>query len=175
MFELYLDIQKFRKKLTIKRHFEHEITRNKKDTVLNIDIEESETFKHQEVRPKSCFFPVQSQGHFIPTFFDLISADIKKITTEENPKRPPKNGNLSYQEIYALRSLENNENIIIRPADKGGGIVIQNVEEYEKEAHKILNDIEYYQVIDNNPFPDIIKNLVSLVKRAHKTQYINKK
>lgn len=42
--------------------------------------EETQIYKHQEVHPRSSFFQVQSQGHLIPIFFDLVSADLKKIT-----------------------------------------------------------------------------------------------
>lgn len=48
--------------------------------------------------------------------------------------------NLEKKEL-ALKNLSDNKNIVIRVADKGGGVVLQNFEDYDGEARKILNSM----------------------------------
>lgn len=169
-FELFLDMQKFRRNLTIKRHFELE-TITKTGGSTN-ETDEEMPYIHQDVRPKSNFFPLHNQGHFIPTFFDLVSTELKQIPTK---KFPDKNHILTRTEKTLLKKLSDNNDLIIRPADKGGGIVIQEFTDYEMEAQRILNDNEYYTETHSNPFPDLNKRITDLIVSAHENKYINKK
>jgi hypothetical protein len=47
-------------------------------------------------------------------------------------------GNLSRLEKLALRSLSNDSNIVIKPADKGGAVVVMNRDLYVSEARRQL-------------------------------------
>ena len=60
---------------------------------------------------------------------ELIKLSKKKSTT-----------NLSHNEKLAIKTLQCNENIIIKPADKGGAIVVMNKEDFIKEAERQLHD-----------------------------------
>lgn len=44
----------------------------------------------------------------------------------------------------AIHSLQNNKKIIIKPADKDSGIVIQDKQQYMLEAKRQLNDTQHY-------------------------------
>ena len=55
------------------------------------------------------------------------------------------NQNLSAQEIEALLLLKNDNNIIIKKADKGGATVIMDLDNYLKEGYRQLNDTKYYK------------------------------
>lgn len=61
--------------------------------------------------------------------------------------------------MRALDTLRKNSSIVIKPADKGGGIVILNTMDYEKEVFRQLEDSEYYESIFSNP-PGHISNLI---------------
>lgn len=63
----------------------------------------------------------------------------------------PRYNNLSTAERNAIKELNNNKEIIIKPADKGGAIVILNTKDYIKEAQRQLGDINFYQKLDKNP------------------------
>lgn len=63
--------------------------------------------------------------------------------------------NLSKDEKTALKSLREIPEIIIRPADKGVGIVIQDYMDYDEEAINILSDHNYYRKMDKDPFPAV--------------------
>ena len=44
-----------------------------------------------------------------------------------------------------MRDLYNNPDITVKPADKGGSIVIMNTDDYTAEAHRLLSNQEHYK------------------------------
>ena len=59
--------------------------------------------------------------------------------------------NLLKAERKAIKSLASNDKITIKPADKGGKIVIQDTMDYIKEGEQQLNDTTYYRRIYSDP------------------------
>jgi hypothetical protein len=55
--------------------------------------------------------------------------------------------NLSHEERISLQALSRDSSIIIKPADKGGSVVIMNRESYFSEARRQLDNLKYYQRI----------------------------
>lgn len=55
--------------------------------------------------------------------------------------------NLTVNERRAIQTLRSDSSIIIKPADKGGSIVIMNRNAYIAEAHRQLYDCKYYSRI----------------------------
>ena len=75
------------------------------------------------------------------------------ITTREilEHKSPPgKCANLSQNELQALKQLRSKQNIVIKPADKGGAIVLMNKQDYLNEGLHQLN-LQFYKEIQRNP------------------------
>ncbi|KAJ1143752.1 hypothetical protein NDU88_010057 [Pleurodeles waltl] len=54
-------------------------------------------------------------------------------------------------ENEALRALAADSNITIKPADKGGAIVVMNTKDYRQECLRLLGDSTYYAHIDRDP------------------------
>lgn len=71
-------------------------------------------------------------GNFIETFVTLVSNEFRIIN-----KDIPFTNKITYDEKQALEALSMNDNIIIKRADKGGGVVILNKNDSVTEA-KIL-------------------------------------
>ena len=67
---------------------------------------------------------------------------------------PPRPNNLTEDEWKALHELEEVKNIVIKPADKGGGIVIMNRTDYDNKVRALLNDQSHYALTDSNPLPN---------------------
>ena len=65
------------------------------------------------------------------------------------------NNNVSNAEVQAIKNLRNSEQVIVKPADKGGAIVIWPRESYIAEANKQLNDKRNYKLIETDPFPQL--------------------
>ena len=67
--------------------------------------------------------------------------------------------NLSSNQRKALHDLKGNNNIVIKPAGKGGSTVITDKDNYMKETCTQLHDGRFYQKIDNDPTPTITNKL----------------
>lgn len=59
--------------------------------------------------------------------------------------------NLTKKETAAIKSLRENKEICIRQADKGGGLVVQNLADYVEEAIRLLLDESTYLMISSDP------------------------
>ena len=117
-------MNKFYRRIKLKGHFKHSKTTLPKEDML--------------FRNKSNWTPTKNH-HSVETFIDLVNNDLKAM----NPKHKQAD-NLSQKEIEALEILRNRTDIIITRADKGGALVIMDIETYIQEAEKQLNDINYY-------------------------------
>lgn len=60
--------------------------------------------------------------------------------------------NRSKNEMIALRRLRNNKNIIIKAADKGGGIGVLNTMDYESKMLDRLNNTPAYIKVNEKDF-----------------------
>uniref|UniRef100_H3ADA7 Uncharacterized protein n=1 Tax=Latimeria chalumnae TaxID=7897 RepID=H3ADA7_LATCH len=69
---------------------------------------------------------------------------IMKLFSELRPSVTP--GNLTSENISSLMDLRQNDEIIIKPADKGGAIVIWGRMDYIAEAKRQLGDGSTYKV-----------------------------
>lgn len=74
------------------------------------------------------------------------------------------NQNLPDKYVKALKSIQQNKNIIIRRADKGGGIVILNYNDYIDKMNTHLNQPEIYTQLENDPLPNSINCFKQIVK-----------
>ena len=73
----------------------------------------------------------------------------------------PRPDNLTEQEWKALHELEKTKNIVIKPADKGGGIVVMNRTDYDSKVRALLSNKNHYALTDSNPLPKLINDIVS--------------
>ena len=101
-------------------------------------------FQHRKFKPKSLFNPTGP-----PTIEAFIIANENDLNHRPLHKWGPQN--ISPGERIALDSLRNNKNIIIKPADKGGAIVILNTDDYIQEGNSQLSNTKFYKPIDNDP------------------------
>ena len=60
---------------------------------------------------------------------------LKNLDKLQNVRNNASKENLSLKERQALEQLKSNEHIVIKPADKGGNIVIMRREDYVTEAN----------------------------------------
>ena len=60
--------------------------------------------------------------------------------------------NISSAERNAIKSLANDQSIIIKEADTGGAVVIMDRERYiEKVEHMLSDKKKYYEKLDTDP------------------------
>ena len=75
-------------------------------------------------------------------FLNKTEKDIFSLTAERE-----KDYNLTKVENLAMRSLKNDEHVIIKPADKGSSIVVWDRLDYLAEAEKQVSDSNTYKEV----------------------------
>ena len=101
-------------------------------------------------RTKSDWKPPNYQHPAIQEYLHNILNDICKLCNKPQPNTP----NFSKDEIKALNELKQRNDIVIKPADKGGKIVLWPAPQYLNEAHKQLSDTQYYTRVDKDHTPE---------------------
>lgn len=83
---------------------------------------------HTGFRPKSNFFPVSCKGPYIETNYQATYRDLLELCHTKHVFC----SNLSVGERTALDTLKKNHALVLKQADKGGSLVIQDLFDYEK-------------------------------------------
>ncbi|KAJ1087507.1 hypothetical protein NDU88_000675 [Pleurodeles waltl] len=138
--------------------YEHDLTVGDKDTLMtlvNLDlgdkpVEASDIVKPlgaglTDKRPPSKFYPVLPAGNKIDLFAEMVIHDLYKKNWNKKVE------NLTIPEKQALHRLQMDTLVEIKPADKDGNIVIQNKQDYVKEAMRQLLDKTCYAHAIGNP------------------------
>ena len=130
------DINEFLRKVKLKAFFSSKQAN---------EMEETSIEQMLKTRKKTKWEP-HSNHHTVNTFCESFSNEL--LSTDDRQARNFQN--LSKLELAALEELTKRNDIIITKADKGGAIVIQDVEEYIKEANRQLHNKEYYKKVNKD-------------------------
>jgi hypothetical protein len=173
-FQLRQDLDKFHVSLRRKLFFEKRFDSTQSDTLQSqtTDVpstsEEQGPFDHFQFRNRSNWNP---QGAFQLEAF--IALNETRLNEYKFPS--PSQTNLSYNERAALAELKKATNIIIKPADKGSAVVIQDIDDYINEGIRQLSDNNFY-VETPDDFTSLHSELInSLVDYLEENQEISKK
>lgn len=88
----------------------------------------------------------------------MVFSDLKKMCSCLTPNTTNLGG-LTSKELRALKTLTQNNNLIIKTADKGGEIVIQNRLDCIQEADCLLADSSTYSKLSSDPLPEFQKEI----------------
>lgn len=128
------------------------------------------TVQRSSFRPKSYFMPPVSNVT-LTAFIKKVDYDIERLFLSSNQKSRE---NLTKAQKSAIDHLTKNESIIIKPADKGGAVVIMDRDKYVEEALRQLNNQFYYQRLWSNPMDNIRDEVKVLLLTARDTGWISK-
>jgi hypothetical protein len=103
---------------------------------------------------KSNWNPPILESMPLKNYFNKTKYELKRLQTQRIEN------NLSHRERHALRSLKNNHNTIIKPADKGRAVVILKREDYISTVEKHLMT-KHYKKLQYNPM-DMLHQRVQL-------------
>ena len=98
-------------------------------------------------KPRSNWQPKQVH-HTVNTFCEAISNEINK-----HVEKKTSHNNLTEKEIEVMHTLTTRTDLVITKADKGGAIVIMDVDDYVAEANRQLSDSKFYKKLTHNPTP----------------------
>ena len=125
--------------------------------------------KHPFKLPSNFTAPIPDNNN-LQEYISNVYHDIKtnyQITTN------PPSSNITKQEIQSLHQLKTDNDLLVKPADKGGAIVIWPKDSYLKEAYRQLNYSNHYQKIQKDPTPDILEDTKKLAYNLHKSKIID--
>lgn len=123
----------------------------------------------KELLPASTKFPSITAFSNINLFVDLVTAEFGKIPTSIG------RDNCTKDERRAIQELSKMTDIVIKPSDKGGNVVIWPTRMYEKEALRQLRDVQHYKKLTFNPLIKFRNELQNILDDALDTGVINKK
>ena len=83
--------------------------------------------------------------------------------------------NLTEEEAKALEKLSNDNDIIIKPADKGGATVIINKDAYLREAHRQLSNVRYYTKLSEPLYKGNIPQINDVLESMKSDAFISTK
>ncbi|XP_013868522.1 uncharacterized protein LOC106520812, partial [Austrofundulus limnaeus] len=158
--EVKSDLYKFYRNLNLKMWFS--------ENNSNVTTNEPNV---QFFKPKSTFHPVNNNASLI-AFKRKTNYDIEKLISDET-QRGTYHHNLTREERKAIKELNDNKTIIIKPADKGGAVVVWDRNEYIREAQRQLNDPKNYKKLSINPTLQFMEEFYQILENATKTGVIN--
>ena len=108
----------------------------------------------------SQWIPPNPKNTNLLTYFELTASELNKTF---QTTRPFSKSNMTKTEQEALQNLKDQKEIVIKPADKGGSIVIMDADVYTKKIEELLCDTTYYEKLTYDPTSDIGKSIDSYI------------
>ena len=165
------DLEALHRRLRLMAHFEDPEndlgTQEDPDQFDNADknnLHSHKPFKHNKFKNKSTW-----RGPIGPTNLEAFIASNELDFNNRPIYSPPKKQNLSPNERLALKSLKQDNTIVIKPADKGTTVVVMNREDYLREGYKQLGDTKFYLQVEE----DLTDKHVKEVRNAIEDMYQN--
>ena len=146
------DMYAFYRRIKLHAHF------NDPEKAFVQDDQPDDDFKNIQ-RKRSTWTPPDGEFSALDTFIKSCSNDVKLL----NRQKIHHKSNLSPGELSALRELREDRNCVIRPADKGGAVVVWRKDLYDVEAQRQLSNTTFYEEVtedateENN---EIVKQVV---------------
>ena len=134
-----VDLQRFYRRVKLHAYF------NDPDKPIseNSDVTKEYSVFNKYKKAASSWTPTDVHPS-ISRFILRCNEDISRIHRRKH------HSNFTKEEHQALDHLKNNEDILIKKADKGGAVVVWKKDLYIAEGERQLNDVESYQVLDSD-------------------------
>ena len=166
MGDLRRDLDKYHRSLRLKSHFKDDTAKATDGTSIG-PFNDTSCLKLQSVSKYNP--PVGSNN--LETVITMNEIGLQ----DSIPTRPTKK-NIETAQLNALRELSANNNIVIKPADKGGATVILNRADYVAEGLRQLSDQNFYLPIDDDLTTThnekIATHLDNMIKRGEITERV---
>ncbi len=106
---------------------------------------------------KKCWIPPKDTDWTLEGYISTTRTDI----TDQPIHTTKPFLNLTTEERTALKTLQNRKDIVIKPADKGGAVVIWPLNQYVLEADRQLNNQQHYTILPADTTLEVTKTLNS--------------
>ena len=138
-----------------------------------VDFFDSINTKHKEQKPfyeKSKWTPPGKLNR--PEILTILNDIDTKV---DSIKLTQGDSNITKAELKALKNLQNNSNIIIKPADKGSSTVIMDKSDYLHEGYTQLSNNRYYKKIQEPIHPNVRAEINGILSDLRSNGFIDKK
>ncbi|KAJ1115767.1 hypothetical protein NDU88_003989 [Pleurodeles waltl] len=115
------------------------------------------------LRSKSSFTPPSAS---IPVEILAFEQAVMKDINDIDPTSPRVFHNTTREEKKVLQDLANNTSRVSKPADKGGALVIQTIDNYRNERLRLLGDAQNYEKLQEDPTSFLKSKISSMVEQA---------
>ena len=160
-FELISDLDSFFRRLRLKEFFYgKDLPNTETNTILP---------PHKN---NSTWYSPPNHDTNLETYITAVRNDI--LTKIPNSNKPL-NCNLTKSERDALKHLKGLDEIIIKPADKGGAIVVMDKSKYIEEADRQLSNTDFYLPLRSDPTSMKSKQITDTLKNLHQQGHIDKR
>ncbi|XP_040272050.1 uncharacterized protein LOC120988574 [Bufo bufo] len=78
------------------------------------------------------------------------------------------------EELQALDELSKNDDLVIKPSDKGGNVVLMDKLDYKKMVEDLVKQTDTYQKLDHNPTDTFLGDLKLILSAAKEEKLISK-
>lgn len=97
--------------------------------------------ENKQYKQASGWTPKASLNKELDRYINVVT---EEITNYVPTKISHRKKNLHQEDFKAIQELRNNKDIVIKPADKGGAVVVMDKKDYLTEAYRQLNDTSIY-------------------------------
>lgn len=154
--DILLDLDRFYRRVRLHAHFN-----NPNKSIHDGQPDEDPYSKYQ--RKTSDWTPLTSPAG-VEHFIERCREEVKLISLNTRPKK----SNFTPEEQKALKNIKQREDVIVKPADKGGAVVAWRKDLYVAEADRQLSDTVFYRKessdltnINNSTVSDVIQEEIN--------------
>lgn len=140
---------------------------SKPPSIQNLETEASRGIIHSSLRNRSLFNPPVLNNEHIQVFNRMVIQDLEQLKYKKISE--PNNIQIG------IKRLEQNKEIVVRPADKGGAIVVLSKEYYNNELLGQLSDTNTYIKLNGNPTREYKRELSDVIRKGVSKNILNKK
>ena len=153
--QIYNSFLKYRKNMYNRYFFRHNTNTN--------------TNRHPFKLPTNFTAPIPDNSN-LQEYISNIYHDLKTEYEKDKEHAKP---NISKDELQAVHNLKTDNDLIVKPADKGGAIVIWPRDAYLAEAYRQLNDSNHYQKLTYDPTLETLAETKRLANKLHTSDIID--
>jgi hypothetical protein len=120
------------------------------------------------LKKESFFTPGEGRDPWLDAYIEEVKGDIIDGIQKNISK------NLTTSEQHAMRSLLSDNSIIIRPADKGSGVVVMDTDVYIKELEKEVSKDETFKQTNGEKQSEAVKAVKKVANKLFRDGEISK-
>ena len=134
------DLQQFFRRIKLHYHFNNPDATIRSGDHVDVSDDECDSLKQYNAKKKKSNFTPKTTHPAIDSFIEHCTEEFEQMDLCN-----PRKHNTSSEQEKALRSLLRRDDLVVKPADKGGAVVVMSRDFYVTEAKRQLEDGTFYQ------------------------------